>query len=118
MATRTPTQFNDINFKVRRVRWTGLLNGDDGTPVEMSGWPDRSVQILGTFGSGGSVTLQGSNDGGTTWAALTDPQGNAITKTSAALEAVTALVHKIRPGGTAGDGSTDLTVWLMMGGRE
>jgi len=56
------------------VTWSGLLNGDTGTPLEEPDFGDRTVQIGGTFGAGGSVTLQGSNDG-TNWVAVTDPKG-------------------------------------------
>ena len=84
-----------------------------GASVESVQWADRSVQILGTFGTNGSVTIQGSNDGGTTWAALTDPQGNAITKTAAAIEQVSEITGHIRPTVTAGDGDTSLTVVII-----
>ena len=43
------------------------------------------------------IILDGSNDGGTTWAPLTDPQGNAITKTADAIEAVTEVTGLARP---------------------
>lgn len=98
------------NYRV--VTWTGLANGDTGAPVELTQLSDRSVQVLGTFGTGGSVTLQGSLDG-SNWVALTDPQGNAITKTAAGLEAISEVVRYIRPSVTAGDGTTSLTVILL-----
>jgi hypothetical protein len=98
------------------VTWTGLLNGDTGSRIEESDFADRTVQISGTFGSGGSVTIEGSNDG-TNWDALTDPQGNAITKTAAALESITEAPRYLRPNVTAGDGTTDLvvTIWCRRG---
>lgn len=114
MTTRSAVPVTGRDKKLIRVKWEGLLNGDDGTPVEMGAWPDRSVQVIGTFGTGGSVSLEGSNDG-TTWKALTDPQGNATTFTAAGIEAITELTWKIRPRCTAGDGTTDLDVWVMMG---
>lgn len=92
--------------------WTGLDSDDSGSPIECVDYTDRTVAITGTFGSGGSVTLQGSNDG-TTWFALTDPQGNAITKTAAAMELVIEAPVYIRPLVTAGDGTTSLTVKLF-----
>lgn len=94
------------------VTWSGLLNGDTGEQVSLTDFPDRTVQIIGTFGAGGAVNFEGSNDG-TNWAILTDPQGNAITKTSASIESVTETPRYVRPSVTAGDGTTDLSVILF-----
>jgi len=98
------------------VIWSGLLNGDTGNAIQMPGAADRSIQISGTFGVGGSVTIQGSNDG-TNFVALTDPQGNAITKTAAAIEQVSEVTRYIRPSVTAGDGSTSLVVSMLIRGE-
>ena len=115
MATRAPTIIQPGAVEVDHatlVTWSGLLNGDDGTRVTLSDFPDRTVQFLGTFGTGGSVSFEGSNDG-TNWLVLTDPQGNAITKTAASMEFVTETPLYVRPRVTAGDGTTDLTVILF-----
>ncbi|MFO1465859.1 MAG: hypothetical protein U1F35_05375 [Steroidobacteraceae bacterium] len=93
------------------IAWTGLLLNDTGEPTEAVDFADRTVQISGTFGTGGSCTLEGSNDG-SSWFALTDPQGNNITKTAAALEVIEEGPRYIRPNVTAGDGTTNLTVTL------
>lgn len=116
MATRTaaievPKYHND---RVHIVSWVGLLNGDDGSPIAMAGSPDRSVQVLGTFGTGGTIVFEGSNDGGTTYFTLTDPQGNAISKTAAAGEQVVELTGLVRPRVTAGDGTTNLKCYLLL----
>lgn len=84
-----------------------------GTPIPFSEWADRSVQFLGTFGVGGTIVWEGSNDGGTTWAILTDPQGNSISKTSAALEQVTEITQLARPRVDAGDGTTSLKAYVV-----
>lgn len=93
------------------VTWTGLLNGDQGLPVESVDFADRTAQFSGTFGAGGSITLEGSNDN-VSYVALTDPQGNAITKTTAALEVIEEGPRYARPNVTAGDGTTSLTVTI------
>lgn len=115
MATRTFTDTRDATFgnKAHYVSWTGLLNGDDGSPYAMPGWADRTVQITGTFGAGGTVVIEGSIDG-TNYVTLTDPQGNAISKTGAAIETITEIVKFIRPRVTAGDGTTSLACSLMV----
>lgn len=92
--------------------WIGLLNGDTGSPVQV-GYGEICAQFVGTFGSGGTIVLKGSNDG-TNYVALTDPQGNAISKTSASLEAVEEKPQYIRPEATAGDGTTDLKCYLFV----
>lgn len=84
-----------------------------GEAVEQTGAAHRSVQVFGTFGAGGTVTIQGSNDG-TNWATLTDPQGNALTFTTAKIEAVQELTRYIRPASVAGDGTTNLTVIILL----
>lgn len=100
--------------------WTGLVNGDSGAPIEVSNLPDKCVHVYGTFGSGGSVTLYGSNNpadlvlepgaGGATWVALTDPQGNAITKTALSIEQILENPLFMACKVTAGDGTTSLSV--------
>jgi hypothetical protein len=92
--------------------WTGLDSDDSGIAIECVDYTDRTVTVTGTFGVAGSVTLQGSNDN-TNWFALTDPQGNAITKTSAGMELVVEAPVYIRPLVTGGDGTTSLTVTLF-----
>lgn len=118
MAVRTPTiEYQlDGNANLARVTWTGLLNGDTGAPVEMGDWADRTAQVYGTFGTGGSVNMEGSNDKASetpTYAILSDPQGNAFTKTAAAIEALEESPLIIRPNVTAGDGTTTLTVKMV-----
>lgn len=115
MATRSPTIVHPGGQYVDHatlVTWSGLLNDDDGASVNLSDFPDRTIQILGTFGAGGSVNFEGSNNG-TDWVVLTDPQGNAITKTAASMEFVTETPLFVRPRVTAGDGSTDLSVIMF-----
>ena len=115
MATRSPAIIQpggeDVDHATL-VTWSGLLNSDDGARVTLTDFPDRTVQIVGTFGAGGSVNFEGSNNG-TDWAVLTDPQGNPITKTAAAMEFVTETPRYVRPRVTGGDGTTDLSVILF-----
>jgi hypothetical protein len=115
MATRTHTvsRVQTYGDRAHVLSWAGLLNGDDGTPVEMPGSADRSIQFVGTFGAGGTIVLEGSNDG-VNYVTLTDPQGNAISKTAAGIEAVLELTRFVRPRVTAGDGTTDLQAHLLV----
>lgn len=90
--------------------WTPMLNGDVGDPVTLPGYHDRSVQVTGTFGTGGSVAVEGSNDGAVNYAALRDPSSTTIAITSAGMKAVLEAAIHMRPHVTAGDGTTSLTV--------
>lgn len=100
------------NVRAYVARWAGLANGDDGERVSVAAYTDKSVQVTGTFGTGGSVTVQGSNDG-VNWATLTDPQGNDLVFTSAKIELVSEATLYIRPL-AAGDGTTNLTVHMLL----
>lgn len=111
MATRSNIS-TWLSKRVLRTQWTGLLNGDDGNPETPGRLSDRSVQISGTFGAGGSISIQGSNDG-INWTILRDPAGAALTFTTADLKEVLENTQYIRPVVTAGDGTTSLTVNLL-----
>lgn len=112
MAERVSTRIDlKTGMPACIIGWTGLLNGDTGAAVELVDYADKTVTITGTFGSGGTIVLQGSNDG-TNWFSLTDPQANAISKTSAAMEIVLEGPRYIRPNVTAGDGTTNLAVQM------
>ena len=100
------------NAGCRFVTWTGLLNGDVGSPAELAAYSDQSVQLVGTLGTGGKCVIQGSNDG-TNWATLNDPQGNILELTALKIEAIAELVRYVRPNITAGDGTTNLSVIML-----
>lgn len=93
------------------ARWTPLLNTDDGAPATFVGSGDRTFQVLGTFGTGGTVIVEGSLDG-TNWFQLRDPSHTAISLTAAGGRAVLENVPFLRPRVTGGDGTTSLTCLL------
>lgn len=91
--------------------WTGLANGDTGRPLRVSGLADKTIQLDGTFGTGGSMSFEGSMDN-TNWYTLNDPQGNALAMTAAGIESVLENPRFVRPNIKAGDGTTSLNVRL------
>ncbi len=109
MAVRTPTRTDLQNAVI--IQWTGLLNGDTGLPVELYEYGDRSIQLNGTFGAGGSQSFEGSNDSAI-FVVLTDQANAALTSTAAMLKQVLQAARLVRPNITAGDGTTNLTVTL------
>lgn len=101
----------DVNGAVTAV--TGATVGS-AIPAAMAAHVDRSIQILGTFGAAATVVWEGSIDG-TTWATLTDPQGNAISKTAAGLEHCVEQVLYARPSlASGGDVDTDIDVHAVI----
>jgi len=96
------------------VHWTLTTADPTGTPVpNYQDYADRTVQGFGTFGAA-TVELQGSLDGGTTWVVLTDPQGNALTKTAAFLEGVLEAVPLIRAVLTVVGAGATIEVYLFV----
>lgn len=117
MAERVGTIDRNVSERDTAVllTWSGLTftTLDTGAPVQWVDFADRCVQVIGTFGVGGSVTLEGSNTT-SNFLPLSDPQGNALTLTAARIEQVLELPRYVRPRVTAGDGTTNLEVTICM----
>lgn len=100
MATTPPTitQLEPRDGSLLKYTWV-LTGTNDGAPMPFAQWADRSVQIgvTGDNFGGGTILWEGSNDGGTTWVTLTDPQTTAISKTGAGLEQVIEMTELARP---------------------
>lgn len=94
------------------VTWASMANGDVGITADYPRWADRNVQIFGTFGAGGSIKIEGSNNG-TNWVTLTDMAGNSCVFTAAGVKMIQENVMWVRPSVTAGDGTTSLTAILV-----
>lgn len=114
MATIQHTTANLVG-STARVTWTPLTTTNAvGSPVAAPDHAVKEVQVFGTFGAGGTVVLEGSLDGGTTWATLNDVQGNALSFTAARIEKVQETSASVRPSVTAGDVTTSLTVVMIL----
>jgi hypothetical protein len=112
------TTFGDTGCHA--ITWTGLLQSslDTGVPFECPGASERSVQVSGTLGAGGSVRFEGSNLAAPAvdadWAPLSDPQGVALDMAAiSTVKKVQEMTRWVRPRITAGDGTTSLTVTLL-----
>jgi hypothetical protein len=88
------TNIGTKDGSAKKVTWA-FTGADTGLPIAFSEWADRSVQMSGTWNAA-TVIWEGSNDG-VTYLPLTDPQGNAITKTADTIEAVTEVCELARP---------------------
>lgn len=113
MATRDGKVIHGDD-KLGYAFWTGLTDdtSDVGEGVRIGRFPDKSVQVVGTFGTGGEVQIEGSNDGGTTWGRLRDPQGTLLAIQDSNLVLVGESPLLIRPVVSAGDGTTDLACYI------
>ena len=80
---------------------TITASNSDGNALEAPGAADRSVQVVGDFGTGGTLSLEGSNkpspSADADWTILTDPQGSPLTFTAAGLKQITEVTRHIRP---------------------
>ena len=98
--------------EVLAVTWTGLTQttSDTGDPIKAAEYSDKTFHCFGTFGVGGSLVIEGSNDG-TNWAPVSNRQG--VTPFAFTALGINTSQDKpiwMRPRVTAGDGSTSLTV--------
>ena len=117
MAVRNPTTINRrLNIE---VQWSGLLNGDNGAAFVVPPFYYATVTVRGTFGTGGSVTLKGTDYTDATavtgWDPLHDSRGgtgstNALTFTARGTNSLAESPSLMAPHVTAGDGTTNLTV--------
>lgn len=98
--------------RILKTTWTGLLNGETGLIVDYPEWADRNVQVVGIFGAGGSVKIEGSNND-TNYSTLTDMSGVALVFTTAGIKMIQENVMFVRPVITAGDGTTLLDVVII-----
>ncbi len=116
MAVRTPTT-EKIPGGVM-ITWAGLLNTDTGEPVAIPTLVEKSVQLSGTLGVGGSARIEGSNHippASPTWGTLKDADGTDLNLNAIGMfRMVRETPYLIRPNITAGDGSTNLTVKMLL----
>lgn len=119
MATRNPTVSNVLQDQggVIQVIYTGLLNGDDGFPIDSQNWgahSDRSIEVTGTLGAGGTLVWEGANDNVPTWQTLDNPAGSPLSFTALGTKEVLEVSRLQRPHVTGGDGTTNLNVAVIM----
>jgi len=96
-----------------KITWEAITTTNDvGNWIKIPDYPDKTVQIVGNFGTGGTLDIEGSNDG-TNAAILTDTRGNSITKTAAYLGSMAENPLYIRPMLSAGTGAVDLDIIVI-----
>ena len=94
------------------ITWTPLTTTNaDGAPTGFVGSGDRTVQVTGTFGAGGTVVFEGSLDN-VNWFGLRDPASVAISITASGIRHILESTPFVRPRVTAGDGTTSITAMV------
>jgi len=86
-----------------------MTQADTGKAISMSDTPVKTVQVFGTFGAAGAITMEGSNDVGQSagsWFTLKDWQDADIVLTTSKLVAIRENPLYVRPRGSAGTGVT------------
>lgn len=121
MAER-PYSEKDLGGGVKKVTWAGLTKATDDTgewyEVQRMGarFPDKTVHVYGTFGSGGNLRMQGSNeDTPANPFTMEDHAGLDMDFTATAGKLAAQNPMFIRPAITAGDGTTDLSCEMIIG---
>jgi len=100
-----------VGDTLHETRWNTLANGDTGAPQSNGTLPIKWFKARGTFGVGGSVQLEGSDDA-VNWNVLKDPQGATIVLTAAGSRSVNENPKFTRPNVTAGDGTTAIVAYM------
>ena len=113
MATKTATIVHGAQRSMD-ILWENLeTSSDDGVGVAIPGAKSAVVQLLGTIGSGGAITMQGSMNGGSTWATLEDINSADVSLSALGIATIHELPTMIRPNATGGS-STDLDVRVVV----
>lgn len=115
MATISPT-ITDVGAtgdgSTLRVVWTPVTAADTCAAVKFPELADKSIQVLGVFDSV-NVAVHGSNDGGTTYAALNDPGGTVIDITAAGIKQVLENTEYVKPIPLTGGGAQSITIAML-----
>lgn len=93
-----------------KVTWETMVSASRGAGQDLSHYPMKSVQVVGTFGVNGGVRIEGSNDDGATYFTLKDPNGNNLAFTAAGGGYIANSPGLIRPLVTRAGLTTDLDV--------
>ena len=103
-----------VNNDRRLAYWLDMQNGDVGEPADWAYLPDNTATAYGhPWGSGGSVSLFGSNDGNNWHQLFKTDHTMPCTWTQDNMIIILERPRFIRPQVTAGDGNTLIDVHIM-----
>ncbi len=104
-----------LDVKTVVVLWEAVTNDDTGAPVGLSQYPDKTVQVIGTFGTTGICTMQGSPLAAPTsndWGVLKDALGADVAPGDQEPALIAESTRVFRPSVAGGDATTDLDVYV------
>lgn len=114
MATIAAVLTGPTNDGLTEVVWETLTTTNRvGSGVLLAATPDMTVQVIGNFAGTALLKIEGSNDGGTTWAGCHDIAGDLISIGAAGMVLVVENPKLIRPNLIDGNGTADLDVYLI-----
>ena len=116
MATLNASTYQELqgDGSVQLFVFTPLTTTNaDTAPIEWTQSADRCVQLNGTWGVGGTVVIEGSNNG-TVWITLNTAQGTAASFTADALKQIVEVPRYARARVTGGDGTTSITASFVL----
>jgi hypothetical protein len=117
MSLITPTvePFDSTSRNVLKATWVGVGDADTCAPIALPDYPDRSIQVSGTFG-GATIAWKGSNNG-VDYSALKDTDGTDIAITGTDLVQVNDLAGYSKPLTSGGTNSkVSITMIARKGG--
>ena len=114
MATIAAVLTGPTNDGIVEILWETLTTTNRvGGGVLLAQYPDKTVQVIGNFAGSAEITIEGSNDGGTTWFELRDITGTALAYLAAEGDLILENPKMIRPLLASGDASADIDVYLI-----
>jgi hypothetical protein len=95
--------------------WENLTNGDVGAPLKCPIYADKTVQAFGTWTGPATVAIEGTiEETPANYIVLTDQAGSALDLTANSIKTLLQNPCWLRPNVTAGDGTTDVDVYLLL----
>ncbi len=114
MTTVNPVLVDQEPGVWERYKWEAMVTDDTIVALQINPLAaELNFHIFGTFANGTVVAIDGSNDGGTTFTALSDGSGSAVSKTAAAIVSVREQPLEVKPTVLSGS-SDDIDVWLLI----
>lgn len=94
------------------VTWSPVTSADTCVAVRYPEFADRSIHVSGTF-DGATVQIQGSNNGGVSFATLADPTETTISISTERIRAILENTDYVKPVISGGGGAQSLTVSVL-----
>jgi hypothetical protein len=119
MATIGSFSIETLGKGVIMASWADLTTTGAGRALDAVAYPDKTVVLSGTIGSGTTLVIQGSNTAtnvlstGGAWYTLTDQSDNALSLTTGKVETIAQNPRYIRPRITAKNANTNVRVTIV-----